>query len=100
MSAILAWVGFALGSGVCLLNFYLSFVRYPVQRWLGLSKDSYRWVSGFPLVGSLFVALSLLRLHSVPTLLPIGVGLIAADTGGIHWFIGSMIYQSFHAKRN
>ena|ERR1017187_327152 len=100
MSAILAWVGFALGAWVCLLNFYLSFVRYPVHRWRGLSKESYHWVSGLPLVGSLFVAFSLLRLHPLPALLPIGLALIAADTGGIHWFIGSMIYQSFHAKKN
>jgi hypothetical protein len=100
MSAFLAWPAFVLGGSLCVLNFYLSFVSYPVHRLRGRSKESYRWVSGIPLVGSILVVLSLLHLHSLTALFAIGVALIAIDTAGIHWFVGTMIYQSFSRKRN
>ena len=100
MITILVWVGFGVGAWVCLLNFYLAFLRYPLHRLRGLSKESYHWVSGVPILGSLFVALSLFELHSLAGMLPIGIGLIAIDTGGIHWFIGSMIHQFLQARKS
>ena len=100
MITILVWLGFAVGGWVCLLNFYLSFLRYPLHRCRGLPEESYRWVSGVPVLGSLFVALSLFELHSLAGMLPVGIGLIAIDTGGIHWFVGSMIHQALHAKKS
>lgn len=93
MTENLAWFGFVLGGIVCAINFYLSFVRFAIHRWRGLQKDSYRWVSGFPMIGSLLVALSLLHFHSMPVMFAIGIGLIAADTGGIHWFIFTIIFH-------
>jgi len=81
------------------MNFYLSFLRYPLHRLRGLPKDSYRWVSGFPLFGSLFVALSLIGLHEVSWMIPVAIVLILTDPGGIHWFVGSVIYQLVHEKR-
>jgi hypothetical protein len=58
MGQIVAWTVafavFALGAFICLLNFYLSFVRYPLHRWRGLPKESYQWVSGFPLARCLW----------------------------------------------
>jgi hypothetical protein len=92
----IAWALFALGAFICLLNFYLSCVRYPLHRWRGLPKEAFQWVSGFPLVGSLFVALSLLWLHQLPVMIPIGIAMIVVDTGGIHWFLGVLVYQLFH----
>jgi hypothetical protein len=100
MSALLSWAGFFVGGWLCALNFYLSFLRYPVHRMRGMPKESYRWVSGIPVFGSAFVALSLIRLHSFSLVLISGIVLIAIDTGGIHWFVGSMIYQARHGKTN
>jgi len=99
MTTVLAWIAFALGALLCLTNFYPSFLRYPLHRLRGLPKESYRWVSGFPLLGSLLVALSLFNLHALPGMLPAAIVFIAIDTGGIHWFVGTMIYQSVYGKR-
>jgi len=98
MTTALAWIAFVLGTLVCLVNFYSSFLRYPIHRLRGLPKGSYRWESGIPLVGSLCVALSLLSLHSQPVVLPVAIILIAVDTGGLHWFIGVLIYNSLRSK--
>ena len=99
MTTVLAWIAFALGALLCLTNFYLPFLRYPLHRLRGLPKESYRWVSGFPLVGSLLVGLALFNLHALPGMLPAAIVLIAIDTGGVHWFFGTMIYQSVYGKR-
>ena len=81
-----------LGGLVCCLNFYLSFLRYPIHRMMGGKKEDYHWVSGFPICGSLFVAISLLKFWHPPWLLTLGVLLILIDTGGFHWFAGTMFY--------
>ena len=93
MSTTLAWLAVGLGALLCLINFYLSFIRHPLNRLRGLSKESHRWVSGFPLFGSLLVGLSLIVLHDLAGMVPVAVALILIDTGGIHWFVGTMIYQ-------
>ncbi len=100
MRTVLSWLAFSLGGLVCLTNFYLSFLRYPLHRLRGLPRESYRWVSGIPLFGSLFVGLSLLVLHSLPGILPAAIVLIAIDTGGIHWFVGTTIYHSVYGKKH
>jgi hypothetical protein len=91
----------AFGSGalLCLLNFYLSFLRHPLHRLRGLPAAAYRPVSGFPLVGSLLIALSLIGLHEVAWMIPVSLVLIVIDTGGIHWFLGSMLYRFVHARK-
>jgi hypothetical protein len=33
-------------------------------------------------------------------MLPLALVLIGVDTGGIHWFAGTMIYHSVYAKKN
>lgn len=93
------WILFGLGALLCFANFYLSFLRYPLHRLRGLSKESYHWVSGFPLFGSLFVALSLFGLHDIAAMIPVAIVLMLIDTGGIHWFVGSMIYQFVHERK-
>ena len=87
---------FGLGALVCLINFYTSFLRYSLHRLRGLPRDSFRWVSGFPVVGSLLVALSFIWLHRLPLMIPVCIALVLIDTGGIHWFCGVMMYQVFH----
>ena len=78
---------FAIGAFLSLANFYLSFVRYFVHRALGGSKESYRFVSGIPLFGSLLLWASIPLLPST-TLMWLAAALSLCDTAGIHWFIG------------
>ncbi|MHC4718493.1 MAG: hypothetical protein ACYS5V_16095 [Planctomycetota bacterium] len=87
-----------LGGLVCCLNFYLSFLRYRVHRMRGGAQESYRWVSGLPVVGSLFVAISLIEFRRPAWLLAIAIVLILIDTGGLHWFAGSMFYYGVLRK--
>jgi hypothetical protein len=93
-----SWAALIIGGFVCLLNFLLSLLRYPLHRLRGLSPESFRFQSGLPLIGSILVALSLLGLHSKSAVVPIAIGLIAIDTGGIHWFLGIQIYHACHIK--
>jgi hypothetical protein len=89
-----SWALLVLSGYFCVLNFYLSFLRYPMHLWRGLPKESYRFVSGIPILASLIVYL-LLRYARLPPVLEVAaIGLIAIDTGGIHWAIGNIIYQS------
>ena len=59
----------------------------------------YRWVSGIPICGSLFVAISLLKFWHPPWLLTLGVLLILIDTGGLHWLAGTMFYYVVFLKQ-
>ena len=90
---ILAHILFYLGGYFCGLNFYLSFLRYPLYRVCGGEKDEYQWVSGAPLVGSLLVGISLISLHKITWMLVLGLILIVLDTGGLHWSLGTMFYH-------
>jgi hypothetical protein len=81
---------FGVGAIVCLLNCSLSWLRYPQHRLRGGAPENYRWVSGFPVVGSVLVAMAwLLWLRgegSRPLDVTAGL-LVLIDTGGIHWFL-------------
>jgi len=94
----LAAIVLCLGGSVCVLNFYLYFLRCPVHRWKGGRTEEFRWVSGIPLIGSALVALSLLKFYAEPWLLAIGLLLIALDSGGVHWFLGMLFYQKLLDK--
>lgn len=74
------------GAVVCIANMYTSFLRYPVHLLLGKSRDSYKYVSGLPLIGGLVLIGAWLLpqniwLSSATTLL------MLLDTGGISWFV-------------
>ena len=97
------WIMTALlvvGGLLCCLNFYLSFLRYPVHRFMGKKKDEYRWISGIPVFGSLFVAISLLGIWQLPLFRAAAIGLILIDTGGLHWFAGTMLWYKVLKKGN
>ena len=85
-----AHITFWLGGVICLLNFYLSFLRYPIYK---LLKKEYKWVSGVPVLGSVFAAVSLLFLYEITWMLISGLVFIAIDMGGLHWFAVFMIYN-------
>ena len=94
----ISWAAFLVGGFVCLLNFYLSWLSFPLHRLRGLSPESFRSHSGFPLIGSILVVVSLVGLHSESTVVPIAIGLIAIDTGGIHWFLGAQVYHAWQTR--
>jgi hypothetical protein len=80
---------FVLGALVTVTNVYVSFIRYPVHLAFGGTRETYRPVSGIPLVGSLFLWLSIPLLSSVG-LVWSAAALSVFDTGGLHWFVGTM----------
>ena len=96
---IIAYMLFGLGGFFCLLNFYLSFLRYPIYRLLGGTKKEYKWVSGAPLLGSLFVGIGLISHYEIKWMLILGLALILIDTGGPHWFLATMFYYAVFRKK-
>jgi len=97
------WIMTALlgiGGLVCCLNLYLSFLRYPVHRMMGKKKEDYRWSSGIPVFGSLFVAISLFKFWQPPWLLATAIVLILIDTGGLHWCAGVILWHGVLKKGN
>ena len=83
-----------IGGVICALNFYLSFVRVPLLRWIRRSGEI-KFVSGFPLVGSLLVALAwAIGLASTAAEI-VACFMILIDTGGPHWFLASLASQAW-----
>lgn len=94
------WAAFVFGAYLCLLNFYISFLRYRIHLWRGLPKESFKFISGIPLLGSLILYLLVRYTNLPPVMLYAGIVLICMDTGGIHWAIGNIIYQSCRHLKN
>ncbi|TRW95396.1 hypothetical protein [Candidatus Methylobacter oryzae] len=88
----LAWVFFVAGGFICVLNFKL-FLDWVVYRMKKLPEESYKYISPIPILGSLFVALTLGTLASIQATKIIGAVLIAMDMGGIHWMVLGICYQ-------
>lgn len=99
MQDSLGWLLFVSGAWFCLLNAYLSFLRYPLHRWRGRPHSSYRSISGVPILGSLFVLLALFQGCGADWVLPIGIILILIDTGGAHWYFFTMIFHVFRDNK-
>jgi hypothetical protein len=92
-----AYVLFALGAFVCCLNFYLSFLRYPLCK---LLRREYKWVSGIPLLGSLLLVVAVAVLHESPLFFWGGIMIALIDTGGLHWFVGILLWMYlFHRDK-
>ena len=96
---VVAHIFFYLGGLICFVNFYTSFLAYPVHLLIYGRNKPYKNISGFPLVGSLFVGLSLIGVHGSTWMLISGIVLMAMDTGGIHWFGIMMIYFRLTEKK-
>jgi hypothetical protein len=88
-----AYILFFLGGIICLVNLYLSPGRYLIYRMSGKKQKKIQWVSGIPVFGSLFVAVSLIVLYGTTWVLISGILLIMSDSGGFHAFVGSLLYQ-------
>lgn len=87
-----------LGGFICFLNFYLSYLRYILYTLRGGEKKNYKWISGFPILGSLFVALAMIGFKDTNWIIWMAAVLILIDTGGIHWSAGTMAYRHFAKK--
>ncbi len=97
----MAYVGYTLftvGCFFCLLNIYISFLRFPLHRLRGGTRDDFKWSSGAPIIGSLIVLLSIGFVASVPLLHGFGIFCMIFDTGGLHWFAGTMAYMYLSGK--
>ena len=87
---VIAYILFAIGAFVCCLNFYLSFLRFPFCKLLG---REYKWSSGIPVFGSLFLVIAVVMFHESPALFWSGIAVAILDTGGLHWFAGVMLWM-------
>lgn len=87
---VLTYSIFVAGAFVCCLNFYLSFLRYPLCR---LRGQEYKWVSGVPVFGSLLLVIALAMVHDSPVFFWIGTSIALLDTGGLHWFAVAMLWM-------
>ncbi|MDZ4685714.1 MAG: hypothetical protein SH850_11665 [Planctomycetaceae bacterium] len=87
----LAYTLFAVGALMCGLNFYLSFLRYPLCKLLG---REYKWSSGIPLFGSLLLIIAVTLLRDSPVLFWSGLAVAMLDTGDLHWFMGGMLWRT------
>lgn len=94
----IAWILFALGAWLSSVNFYLSFIRYPVHRFCGHSRETFQFVSGIPLFGSLFVLLSFGCSYHPAWFNALRIGLIVIDTGGLHWFALVMFVEMLRGR--
>ena len=93
MIRILVFFFFSVGAFICAMNFYLSFVRYRLYRLSG-SKGESRNISGVPFLGSFLVVVLLLPLELPMWARIAALALAALDTGGLHWFIGIMVWPA------
>jgi hypothetical protein len=82
----------AVGGLVASVNFYTSFLRYPLHRWRGGTRANFRWVSGFPLVGIACLLLAAACLRDHPELMWMALVLALLDTSGPHWLAANLIY--------
>jgi hypothetical protein len=63
-----------------------------------LRRRESRTASGFPIVGSFMLVVALF-IHPFPAWLRwMGIILALLDTGGIHWFLGTLIYARYRSR--
>ena len=72
---------------IAMLNFYLSLVRGHLYVKRHGSRDGYRHVSGFPLIGTVLVVIGVaLGFGDIPIAV-LGLVVMSFDTGGSVWFL-------------
>jgi hypothetical protein len=94
----LAIAALILGGIIAVLNFYLSFIRVPLL--LRLKREA-RWVSGFPLIGSILLVpvAGYFAVMWSPWLFASAMLLLALDTGGALWLIRLWIRERRGRRR-
>ena len=81
-----------LGAFITWLNLYTSFFRGLLHNWLHPGEPD-RFVSGFPLIGTLFLGIAWLLFPAGSYLGYTALALMVLDTGGPHWFIYALLRQ-------
>jgi hypothetical protein len=84
------------GSMIATVNFWLSFIR-PLSR--RISNSSVKSVSGIPLFGSLLLWAAAWMFYPSSDLTCWALSISLIDTGGPHWFLGTLLYHSYIQKR-
>ena len=88
VAALLAGRGCLFLAGlVAAYNFYLSFLRLLIHRLLGRPMESYRFVSGTPVIGDVLVVLGCLLSFGVVDTAEFGLGVAVFNTGGMLCFL-------------
>jgi hypothetical protein len=95
---LISWFLLVLGGWLCVVNFYLSFLRYPLHR-LRRRPETHRFVSGIPVFGSAMVLAALIMGPLPEWAVAAAWILIAVDTGGIHWFIAVLAWAALRERR-
>lgn len=96
---VVASVLASLGAWITGINFYLSFIRYPMHRLMQRDKP-YKWISGFPFVGSLFLWLAAVLFWWLD-FRHWAFGAVAfslLDTGGPIWFLITIASEAIKGK--
>ena len=89
---IFIWI-FYFGAFISILNFYLSSIRYPIYCLLR-KKESYKFNSGIPLLGSLFNIISIITYWGTARAV-LAFIFFLIDTGGFPWLIYSMAKENW-----
>ena len=89
MWVLLEYSPFFGGAYIAGLNFYLSFLRFPLARWRG--KDV-RFVSGLPLVGSVVLGCFAAWHYDEAGWFWASVALLLLDTGGMAWLVIMIVW--------
>jgi hypothetical protein len=95
MKEVIGWALISFAALIAAMNFYLSFLRFHVHRFMGWE---YRWVSGAPLLGSIALLVAYLFLPQ-PLTLWLAVPLSVIDTGGILWLLLTVFLMTFVWKK-
>ena len=69
------------------LNLYLSVVRPALYSFWHGGMEGYRYVSGIPMIGTLFVCVGALLSFGSPKIALAGMIAFVLDTGGPGWFV-------------
>lgn len=88
----MSWIALSLvsvGGAIAILNFYLSFLAAPLHR-VRHGRPPARVASGFPLIGSASLLIGA-SIASSGAATVVALVLVVLDTGGPHWFVGTMI---------
>jgi hypothetical protein len=91
---------FAVGGLVAWVNFYTSFIQYPLHRWRGGTRADFRGASGFPIVGLMCLLLAAFCLGDHRVLMWSALVVALFDTSGPQWVILALIYTLVRRRKD
>ena len=73
------------------VNFYLSWIRFPLHIWRQGTREGYRFVSGIPGLGSIGSTLGAVVAWGDWRAAVLALVAVVIDTGGFSWFLIAMV---------